>query len=114
MSQSLDQRLSQLRSRLLIRSWEYRQQRHARGVWFRLRRVLAQASDAYVVSQTEAAALMAEGCRPEPVGSELDPPKLMLFARAERVSKLTSAEPVPVRLGAELLQAECIVLVPFD
>ena len=43
MTLSLEQRARQFRSRVLVRSWEYRQRHHARGVWFRFRRVLADA-----------------------------------------------------------------------
>ena len=46
---SLEYRLRQQQKRLLIRSWEYRQRRHTHGVWFRLRRVLANAGAAYVI-----------------------------------------------------------------
>ena len=110
---SLEQRLRQLRSRLLVRSWGYRQRRHARGVWFRLRRVLADASEAYAISLEEARVLLAEGRRAEPIGRELEPVKLILFVPSGRVAAITSARPLPVRLGAELLAAECLALVPF-
>ena len=113
-TRSLERRLRQMRSRLLVRSWDYRQRRHARGVWFRLRRVLADASEAYTIPRDEAERLMAEGHRADPVGCELEPRKLLLFASAERVARIGSARPLAVRLGAELLAAECLALVPFD
>ena len=47
MTEAVERRLRQLRSRVLVRAWDYRQRNHARGVWFRLRRVLAEASQAY-------------------------------------------------------------------
>jgi len=111
---SLERRLRQMRSRLLVRSWEYRQRRHARGVWFRLRRVLADAREAYVVPAGEFERLVAEGHRPEPVGDELAPPKRILFIAADRIARIASARPVAVRLSAELLAAECLALVPFE
>jgi hypothetical protein len=114
MTSSLEQRLRQLRSRVLVRSWDYRQRRHARGVWVRLRRVLADASEAYAVAPEDAAELLAEGYRAEPVGQELEPPKLVVFAPAERVVRLASARALTVRLTAELLAAECLALVPFE
>lgn len=114
MTPSLEYRLGQHRRRTLVRSWEYRQRRHAHGVWFRLRRVLANARAAYVISGGDAQGLMAEGHRSEPVGCELDPPKLIMFARAERVARIASARPVAVRLSAEVLGAECLVLTPFE
>jgi hypothetical protein len=97
-----------------VRSWDYRQRSHARGVWFRLRRVLADASAAYIIAPHEAQALLAEGHRAEAVGRELEPPKVIVFVPAERMARLASARPVPVRLAGDLLTAENIALVPFD
>lgn len=114
MNSSLEARVRQLRSRVVIRSWVYRQRHHARGVWFRLRRVLADTSAAYVLPSDEARKLIAEGCRAEPVGDELEPPKLIVFAPAERVAQIPSARPVPVRLSGELLEAECLALTRFE
>jgi hypothetical protein len=109
-----ERRLRQLRSRLLVRSWAYRQRHLARGVWFRLRRVLADASEAYALPREEAEALAAEGHEPEPVGQELEPPKLIVFASLPRVSRIATARSLGVRLSAELLAAECLALVPFE
>jgi len=113
MTASMERRLRELRSRVLVRSWDYRQRRHARGVWFRFRRVLAGAKEAYALPPDEARRLVAEGCRPEPVGLELEPPRLLLFVPAERVAQIPSARPLAVRLSAELLSEECLALVPF-
>ncbi|MGE5347167.1 MAG: hypothetical protein ACM3JH_14535 [Acidithiobacillales bacterium] len=98
---------------MLARAWDFRQRRHARGVWFRLRRVLADASAAWVISDDDARRLVSEDCRPESVGAELEPPKLILFATAEQISRLPSARAVPVRLGGELLAARCLALARF-
>jgi len=113
-TRALNQRVSEFRARVLVRSWEYRQRHHARGVWFRLRRVLAEASAAFVVSAEDAAALAAEGYRLEPVGQALEPQKWILFVPAERVARMASARPIPVRLSRELLEAQHLVLTPFD
>jgi hypothetical protein len=99
---------------MVIRAFDYRQRHPAGGVWFRLRRLLAGTRQAYVISEEEAAQLHREGCRVEAVGREVDPPKLILVAPAERVAALTSARAVPVSLGGELLSAKCLVLVAFD
>lgn len=114
MTASLVRRLRQQRSRVAVRSWDYRQRRHARGVWFRLRRVLADAREAHAIPRDEALKLIAEGYPAEPVGHELEPPKLILFVPADRVGRIASGQPLPVRLGADLLQAECIALTPFE
>lgn len=97
---------------MAVRAWDYRQRLHARGVWFRLRRVLADAREAHAIPRDEALKLIAEGYPAEPVGHELEPPKLVLFVPAERVGRVASAQ--PLRLGAALLQAECIALTPFQ
>jgi len=114
MISSLERRVRQQRSRVAVRSWDYRQRHHARGVWFRFRRVLTDARTAYAISRDEALKLIAEGFRQEPVGSELEPPKLILFVPEDRVAQIGSAQPLPVRLGAELLGAKCIALIPFE
>jgi hypothetical protein len=103
-----------MRSRVLIRNWHYRQRGHADGVWYRLRRALADASEAWAVSPQDAHRLAAEGYPVEPVGGELAPPKQIVRVPAERVAKALSARPVPLRLGADLLAAEGLALVPFD
>ncbi len=114
MMASQERRLRQMRSRLLVRAWDYRQRRHARGVWFRLRRLLAAAKEAYALDADDAGRLVAEGHHPEPVGLEFEPPRLLVFVPAERVERLASARRLSVRLGAELLSAECLALVSFD
>ena len=114
MSATLERRVRQYRSRMLIRAFDYRQRHHAGGVWFRLRRLLAGTSQAHVISENDAAQLRQEGFRLEPVGREVDPPKMILVAPAQRVAALASAKEIPVCLGGELLSATYLVLVPFD
>ena len=46
MIETLERRVRQYRSRMLIRAFDYRQRHHAGGVWFRLRRLLAGTSQA--------------------------------------------------------------------
>ncbi len=112
MTAAQERRLNEFRSRVTMRRFEYRQRHHARGVWFRLRRLLALSSEAYAVPREEGERLNAEGCRPNPVGWELAPSRLILVP-ASRAAQIPSARPLPVRLSAELLAAECLVLVPF-
>lgn len=114
MTASMERRLREQRSRVLVRSWDYRQRRHARGVWARFRRALAGAREVYALPPDEAERLVAEGCRPEPVGLELEPARLLLVVPAERVARIPAARPLAVRLGAELLAEGCLALVPFE
>ena len=113
MSAVFERRLREQRARVLIRTHGYRQRRHAHGVWLRLRRVLADTSAAYAVSDTDAQALVAEGHAVQPVGSELEPPKLIVTVPADRVRTMVGAAPVPIRMGGDLLAAPCLVLVRF-
>ncbi len=108
-----ERRLRQLRSRVLVRAWDYRQRNHSGGVWFRLRRVLAEANEAYAISATEARQLVEEGHAPEAVGRELEPPRPILFVTAERAKRLATARPLAVGLSAELLTAEGLALTRF-
>jgi hypothetical protein len=82
-------------------------------VWLRLRRVLADAQAAYVIPGGEAERLVGEGFQPEPVGREMEPPKIILFVPAERAARLTGAREIPVRLEVELLEAPALALVRF-
>jgi len=113
-SEDLERRVREVRSRVAVRAWEYRQRHHAKGVWMRLRRILADAQAAYVIPDGEAGRLVAEGFRSEAVGRELEPPKVILFLPAERVARLTGAREIPVRLEVELLEARALALVRFS
>lgn len=113
MTPAQERRLREMRSRVLVRSYEYRQRRHARGAWYRLRQALALAKEAYLVPRSEAEKLVAEGHRPEPVGGELEPSRIIVFVPAARVARIAAARPVAVRLSAEVLGAEALALVPF-
>ncbi len=113
MNTVMERRLRQLRSRVLVRSWEYRQRRHARGAWFRLRRVLADAAEAYAISPEVARELVAEGYGPESVGAEFQPPKTIIVIPQGRVARIPGVRPLTLRLGGELLLANHLALVPF-
>jgi hypothetical protein len=112
-TEALEHRLRRHQSRLAVRAWEYRQRNHARGVWFRLRRVLADASRAYVLTEEDAQTLLAEGYLPEPVGAELEPAKTIIFAPAERIARVAAAREIPVSLQAEMLETRCVALLRF-
>jgi hypothetical protein len=110
----LEQRLRRFRSRQLIRQWQYRQRDLAHGVWFRLRRVLADARAAYAISAEDAATLEAEGARAEPAGREVAPPLALYVVPPDRIPRLRSARPIAVRLSAELFSADAVAMVPFS
>ena len=114
MTMDLERRIKEVRSRAAIRAWEYRQRRHAKGVWFRLRRVLTAAAAAYIVSEEDADRLLEEGFTAEPVGRELAPPKKLIFVTPERLEKIAKRRQIAVGLGSELLGARSIALVGFE
>ena len=103
----------QVRANALVRRWEHRQRDHAKGVWFRLRLLLSDAESAWRLSEQDARRLVDEGFRPEPVGEQLEPSKLILFVPEERLARLPSRTPVPLRLEVELLQSRFLALVPW-
>lgn len=110
----LRRRASEARARAATRRWEYRQRHHAKGTWFRLRRLLAESRLVFVTSEEVAQQLLAEGFRPETVGRELFPQKTMIAVPAARAERLAEARSIPVRLGADLLSARFLVLVYWD
>ena len=111
MSDALERRARQYRSRLLIRACEYRQRHGARGVWYRLRRLLVDAERVYVVSATEMAQLADEGNAVESVGSALQPAKVILWVPHDRIARIPSARELAVSLNSDLLHATSLVLV---
>ena len=113
MSGSLHRRARRVRGRLAVRAWEYRQRHHAKGVWLRLRRILADAESAYAIPCAVAKVLEEEGYRREPVGDELEPPKTLLFVPPERLERIPDRRRVRVALDAEFLAAPCVALVRF-
>jgi hypothetical protein len=113
MTEAMRRRAAAVCSRAAVRTWEYRQRMHAKGVWFRLRRLLAESSAVYAIPSSEIERLTAEGCTAEPVGLELEPPKAIMFVTAERAGRIAGARQLPVKIGVELLAARCLALVRF-
>ena len=110
---ALEARARKVRARAAVRAWEYRQRHHAKGVWFRLRRLLAATASAWSLPEEEAQRLLAEGSEVADVGSLLEPPKVLLVVPEERLRTIPGRSPVPLRLGPELLSARYLALVPF-
>ena len=107
-------RARDVRTRAAVRGWEYRQRHLAAGVWLRLRRVLAGAKAAYVISDEDAVRLLAEGHRLEVCGREVAPEKKILFVDERRLAQVESRRPIAVGLGPDFLTASAIALVAFD
>jgi hypothetical protein len=111
--EKLRARAEAVRSRALVRRHELRQLPYARGAWFRLRRLLAGATRALVVSPEQIEALRREGLAPSPVGAELHPEKAIICVTADRALGLTVVRELRPALSAELLAATHLVLVSF-
>lgn len=114
MTEKLEQRLREFRSRVAIRAWEYRQRDHAKGVWYRVRRVLCDTEHLFVISADLAKALIAGGLVAEPCFLELEPPKTFLFVPAERLTITADVRKIPVNMGEEWLAARFLAGVPFE
>ena len=113
MRESLHRRVQRVRSRALVRAWEYRQRKHSKGVWFRLRRVLADAESAFAIPCSEVEQLEAEGYNREPVGAEIEPQKVILFVPAARLEQIPERRRLRVALDAEFLASPCVALNRF-
>ena len=113
MMDPLRERIRRIRERELIRAWEYRQRDGSHGVWFRLRRALTDAEQAWIIDEREADRLEAAGFSPLPVGFELSPAKRIFMIPAAKAGGITKTREVPVRLSQDILQAGSIVLIPF-
>ena len=96
-----------------MRAWEYRQRNLARGVWGRLRALLADSARVCVISDADADALEASGERPAAAAGELAPQRRWYVIPAARLESLASRREITVRLSAELLAAPNLALVPF-
>jgi hypothetical protein len=75
--------------------------------------LLAEAEAAFAIPAHEAEALLAEGLLAERAGQQLEPAKTILFVTADRMERIRSARPIPVRLGPEFLESSHIALAPF-
>ena len=113
MTAAMHRKARAVRSRAAVRAWEYRQRMHAKGVWFRLRRLLADSSMVYEIPESQVEHLVAEGCSMQPVGGELHPSKIIMFVSPQQARRIAGARRIPVRIGAELLAARCLALVRF-
>jgi hypothetical protein len=114
MTDALHKRASRVRAQVIVQRWELRQQSHAKGVWFRLRRLLAGSDKVFSISDADMEALLTQERLPHPVGLELHPQRIIVAVTPEELSSLPSAREHRVALCAELLAARNWVVVPFD
>lgn len=106
-------RVKQVRSRVTVRRWEFRQRHLARGAWHRFRLALAAASEAYAIDERELETFVDEGCRFDDRGAGLDPAKQIVWISAERAATLPAGKRLEMRLDASMLAARRLALVPF-
>ena len=110
---SLHERAKRIRERALVLAWEYRQRDHAKGTWFRLRRTLVDAAEAWVISSEDGELLVGRGVEPSPAGLALEPRKRLFFVDPTVLATLPSRRRIAVGLNAELLGARDVALVAF-
>jgi len=96
-----------------IRAWEYRQRNHSKGVWFRLRRVLADAESAFAIPCSAVEQLEQEGFLRESVGTEIEPQKAILFVPAARLEEIPEKRALRVSLDTDFFAAPCVALLRF-
>ncbi len=114
MTEDLHLKARHIRERELVRAWEYRQRDYSHGVWFRLRRVLADAARAWIISEDDADALEKEGFSPAPVGREISPPKRMFVLPASALAGIGQRREIAVRLSVDFFAARSLALIPHD
>lgn len=113
MNEKLTARARRIREQSLVREWEYRQRNYSKGVWYRFRRLLVDAAEAWTIDESAADELEAHGHLPHPVGRELDPPKRLFFLTMEELEALSRRRQVPLMLRSELLLARSLVFLPL-
>ena len=111
MNEALHERARRARERALIRAWEYRQRHYAKGVWYRLRRVLVDAAEAWIIGNAGVDRLESAGHVPLPVGRELAPPIRLFFLSEEELEAISDRRQIPARLCTELLHAGNLALL---
>ena len=107
------ERIRKMKQRLAVRAWEYRQRNTSKGVWARLRGILALSERAIAVDEETAAALEASGHRPHPIGAQLEPPRRYFVLPPGEATSL-SGRTIPVRLDTSFLNEPRVALVRFD
>lgn len=110
----MEQRVQAIASRYAVKAWEYRQRNHAKGVWFRFRRLLAVSKHAFIAGDDAIERLISRGFSTEAVGFQLEPPKRIVVVGAADIDRVEGLREVPVRLSAEVLAASNLVLVRFE
>lgn len=108
------ERIRKLKQRLAVRAWEYRQRHTSKGVWDRLRRLLALTERAFELDTERAEHLIASGHAPHPVGAELEPARRYFILSASEATAVADQRELAVRLDAELLAAADVALVRFE
>ncbi len=110
---SIGRRVAAVRSRARVRRWEYRQRNLAHGAWYRLRRALTFAEQAFSIDEAEAHELLAAGAARDTAGADLEPPRVLVWIERAQLPRLRTARPLRLKLDAALLSARWIALVPF-
>jgi hypothetical protein len=109
----LHARIRQARSRAAVLRWEARQSALARGVWYRLRRLLTFAAEMWSVDEETMDRLIASGSVPAPEGEQIDPAKRIVTLSRDRRDEIAGGRRLPVRMSPEFFAARNLVLIPW-
>jgi hypothetical protein len=108
------QRIREIRARVRIRRWEYRQRNLAHGAWLRLRTALAHAEHAFRISDELYAEFVASGGRIDDRGAGQEPPRHIVWISPAQASALDGACELALHLNADMLAAQHLALVGFS
>lgn len=105
-------RVREIRARVRIQRWRYRQRDLASGAWDRFRAALALAKAAYAIDEAQFAALVAEGLETDDRGLGLIPERRIVWLSADRAHAL-GAPRLEMHLNAAMLASTHLALVAF-
>jgi hypothetical protein len=106
-------RVKEIRARVRVQRWRYRQRDLASGAWDRFREALAMARVAYAIDEVQYAALVAEGLPTDDRGRSLMPERRIVWLSADRARAL-GAPRIDLHLNAAMLACTYLALVPFE
>lgn len=107
------ERIRKMKQRLAVRAWEYRQRDTSKGVWDRLRALLALSEHALALDEAEVDALLRAGHAPHRVGAQLAPARRYFVLTPADASAIARSREIPLRLDTAFLAEPRVALVLF-
>jgi hypothetical protein len=110
----LHSRIREARSRATVLKWEARQSTLARGVWYRLRRLLTFSRELWAVGDATMNELIASGFTVAPEGNQIEPPKRIVLLPPVHRDRLAGGRQLPLGLRHEFFAERNLVLVLWE